>query len=148
MHNEKLKNHLSHHHKKGLKVLRIIGVTLLGIMGAVLFGFLFALFVKLLWNWLMPLLFSLKEITYWQAFGLVILAKLLFGSFGHNRGNHHDHFHKKIDDKWHCFIGIEDDKEWQPKEAHKNWEYYRQYWDEEGKAAFEDYIGRMEQEKE
>jgi len=147
MNHEDVKNHLSRHHKKGLKVLRIIGMTLVGIMAAILFGFLFALFIKLLWNWLMPVLFGLTEISYWQAFGIFILAKLLFGSFGHRQGDHHDHFHKKIDAKWHRFIGIEDDEEWQPKGSHKNWKYYRRYWNEEGKAAFEDYIDRMEKEK-
>ena len=147
MNHEDVKNHVSHHRKRGVKVLRIVGMTLVGIMAAILFGFLFALFIKLLWNWLMPALFSVKEITYWQAFGIFILAKLLFGSFGHHQDDHHDHFHKKIDAKWHRFIGIEDDEEWQPRGSHKNWKYYRRYWKAEGKAAFEDYIGRMEKEK-
>ncbi len=35
--------------------------------------------VQCLWNWLLPDIFGLKEISYWQAFGLFILAKLLFG---------------------------------------------------------------------
>lgn len=34
-----------------------------------------------LWNWLMPELFGLKVITFWQAFGLNILATILFKSF-------------------------------------------------------------------
>lgn len=33
--------------------------------------------VQLLWNWLCPALFSLPEITFWQAFGLQILIALL-----------------------------------------------------------------------
>ena len=146
MKNENSQNHMSHHQKRVVKVLRIIGMTIVGIMAAVLFGFLFALFIKLLWNWLMPALFNLKEITYWQAFGIFILAKLLFGGFAHHPRGHNDHFHKKIDDKWHRFIGV--DEEWQPRGSHKNWKYYKQYWDDEGKAAFEAYIDRMEKEKE
>lgn len=35
--------------------------------------------VQYLWNWLMPDIFGLREITYWQAFGLFLLAKLFFG---------------------------------------------------------------------
>ena len=147
MNHEDVKNHMPHHRKKGLKVLRIIGMTMVGIMAAVLFGFLFALIIKLLWNWLMPVIFGLTEITYWQAFGIFILAKLLFGSFGHHKSDHSDHIHRKVDAKWHRCIGIEDDEEWQPKGSHKNWKYYRQYWKEEGKTAFEDYIDRMEKEK-
>ena len=44
----------------------------------------FALFVYLvmsLWNWLMPALFTLHAITYWQALGIMVLARVLFGGF-------------------------------------------------------------------
>lgn len=34
--------------------------------------------VMLLWNWLMPELFGLSEITFWQAIGLNILCTILF----------------------------------------------------------------------
>lgn len=34
----------------------------------------------LLWNWLMPNLFGLPEIGIVQAFGLLVLSALLFGS--------------------------------------------------------------------
>jgi hypothetical protein len=34
--------------------------------------------VMLLWNWLMPELFSLPVITFWQAIGLNILCTILF----------------------------------------------------------------------
>lgn len=32
----------------------------------------------ILWNWLMPELFGLKEINFWQAIGIQILAYLIF----------------------------------------------------------------------
>ncbi len=35
-----------------------------------------------LWNWLMPVLFGLHAITFWQALGLLGLSWLLFGGFG------------------------------------------------------------------
>ncbi len=38
----------------------------------------FGLFVMLLWNWLMPEVFGLRPLTYWQAWGLVLLAHILF----------------------------------------------------------------------
>ncbi|MBS1531040.1 MAG: hypothetical protein JSU01_12080 [Bacteroidetes bacterium] len=41
--------------------------------------------VMLLWNALMPVIFHLGIITFWQAAGLLILAKILFG-FG--KGGH------------------------------------------------------------
>ena len=54
-------------------------------------AFLFGVIVMLLWNWLMPEIFGLGTITYWQAWGLVILSHILFkaGSW------HHDHDHNK-----------------------------------------------------
>lgn len=42
-----------------------------------------------LWNWLMPSLFRLPAITFWQAVGLMFLSWLLFGGrrgFGSPRG--------------------------------------------------------------
>jgi len=43
--------------------------------------FLLGFVVKALWNWLMPELFGWKMIGYWQAMGLMLLSKLLFGGF-------------------------------------------------------------------
>jgi hypothetical protein len=38
--------------------------------------------VMLLWNWLMPALFSgAQPIGYWQALGILLLSKILFGGF-------------------------------------------------------------------
>lgn len=53
----------------------------------------------LLWNALLPAIFGMVTITYWQALGLLVLGRLLFGGFGkgggdmyHFRRHHHgDH---------------------------------------------------------
>lgn len=37
--------------------------------------------VMLLWNWLVPDIFGLGTITYLQAFGLLLLSRILFGNF-------------------------------------------------------------------
>jgi hypothetical protein len=42
--------------------------------------------VMSLWNWLMPSLFGLKLIAFWQALGLLLLTRILFGGFGMHRG--------------------------------------------------------------
>mgnify|MGYP007071601795 CR=1 FL=1 len=42
--------------------------------------------VMWLWNWLMPLLFSLPAVTYCQAAGLFMLSTLLFAKW--NGGSH------------------------------------------------------------
>jgi len=44
--------------------------------------------VRSLWNWLMPALFGLRTIGYWQAIGILILSKLLFGGLRGGRGGH------------------------------------------------------------
>src|SRR5262245_38009373 len=38
--------------------------------------------VRWLWNWLLPSLFGVPEITFWQALGLLALCRILFGGFG------------------------------------------------------------------
>lgn len=65
---------------------RICGFAILGVLMAVIFAFAFGWLVMLLWNHLMPSLFGLTTISYWQSVGLLVLAKLLFGGFGHSAG--------------------------------------------------------------
>ena len=42
-----------------------------------LFSLLIAWPFQLLWNWVMPLLFALPTITFWQAVGLLLLTSIL-----------------------------------------------------------------------
>lgn len=42
--------------------------------------------VRLLWNWLLPTLFGWRQITFWQALGLLALCRILFGGTGVMRG--------------------------------------------------------------
>jgi hypothetical protein len=35
-----------------------------------------------LWNWLLPALFGWRQIDLWQALGLLVLCRMLFGGFG------------------------------------------------------------------
>ena len=35
-----------------------------------------------LWNWLLPAIFGWHSITFWQGLGLLILCRMLFGSWG------------------------------------------------------------------
>lgn len=56
-------------------------IASIGIIGLwVLFSIIFAWPVQLLWNWLVPTLFSGPEITLWQALGLEVLSGLLLRS--------------------------------------------------------------------
>jgi len=52
-----------------------------------------------LWNWLMPALFGLHRIGFWQALGLLLLAKILFGGFRGPRGGHL-HWRGRMMERW------------------------------------------------
>jgi hypothetical protein len=54
-------------------VLTVIGLIILVVM-------LLGLPLQLLWNWLMPSIFGLKYITFWEAVGLNTIASILFKS--------------------------------------------------------------------
>ena len=113
------------------KVVRIIGLAVVGVIFASIFALLFGLLVKWLWNWLMPELFGLGVITYWQAFGLVLLAKLLFGGFGHH---YHDRRYYRGREQ-NGFRG----SFWNHGHSSK-WRKYDRYWREEGRAAFDTWL--------
>ena len=38
---------------------------------------IFGIVVMLLWNWLMPIVFGLPTITFWQAYGLMWLWRIM-----------------------------------------------------------------------
>jgi hypothetical protein len=69
------------------KAIQIIKWTIICVIFVLVFGFV----VMTLWNWLLPRLFNLPAINFWQALGLLLLSKILFGGFrgghwgGHNR---------------------------------------------------------------
>jgi len=62
-------------------ILAIFGGVLLLLVGLFAAGFIAALPIKLLWNYVVPDLFHLSRIGYWQAFALFYLCGLLFKSF-------------------------------------------------------------------
>ncbi|MDE3104507.1 MAG: hypothetical protein KGK08_04965 [Acidobacteriota bacterium] len=68
--------------RQGNRVVRGLKVVVLVLLGAVVIGVV----VRSLWNGLLPPLFGLPAITYWQALGLFTLSKLLFGGFHRHGG--------------------------------------------------------------
>jgi hypothetical protein len=62
---------------KSNRILRGLKFGLFAVLFVAVLGFV----VMSLWNWLMPALFGWKLVSFWQAAGLVILSKILFGGF-------------------------------------------------------------------
>jgi hypothetical protein len=67
------------------KLTRLILIAPLAILGIVVFVWIGGELVKFLWNWLAPALFGLPAITFWQALGLLVLCRILFGGCGVSR---------------------------------------------------------------
>lgn len=65
-------------------LVKIVGLVAVALLVAVGLDFLLAIPPMYLWKWLMPKLFNLATITYWQAWGLSLLASLLFGKINLN----------------------------------------------------------------
>ena|SRR5882762_10302431 len=61
---------------------RLIFIAPLAILGMLLFVTIGGEVVQHLWNWLLPLLFGWRQITFWQALGLLALCRILFGGYG------------------------------------------------------------------
>jgi hypothetical protein len=60
----------------------------IGIGAIVIFAAVGGYSVRFLWNWLTPELFGWREITFWQALGLLALCRILFGGLGRHGGRH------------------------------------------------------------
>jgi membrane protein implicated in regulation of membrane protease activity len=68
---------------KGIAILAIVLIVLAAVGAAVM----------LLWNALVPALFHGPTLQYWQALGLLILSRLLFGGL---RGGWHGHWRQRM----------------------------------------------------
>ena len=116
---------------KGVKILffAIFAIGLFFLAGYVL---------MLLWNWLMPQLFGVPTVTYWQAVGILILAKMLFGFGGGNGPGKHS---KKRVEKT-----PRNTKNCSLRRDFSEWKHYDDFWKEEGENAFKAYVNRKNQE--
>lgn len=121
------------HKARTRKIGVIIGWVILGTFAFVGFAILFGWVVMLLWNWLMPMLFGITTVNFWQAVGIIILAKILFGGFG-GHGHKSDKRHRKKPTKSKSF-----------KNGFAKWKHYDKFWKEEGEKAYNDYIEKQEE---
>lgn len=122
---EQVKSNVEHYVKKGFKIFFFI---ILGIGIAFLVGYI----VMRLWNWLMPELFGLSEVSYWQAVGILVFAKIIFG-FGGGDGPG-----KKSKTKKGRFTN----KCTPLRTDFSDWKHYDEFWAAEGEQAYKDYLKR------
>jgi len=139
--------------KKGIMIaLRFIGIVIGGITIAGVMAFLFGYFVMLLWNWLMPDIFGLMTINYWQAIGIIILSKFLFGAISHHKNPNKAHIKKDEGIEYFKKWTHEGIPPWKHHKQHENkdfqkWNHYEDFWKNEGKDAFENYVKNVEGNK-
>lgn len=67
-----------------LDIIEEIGNFVLGILLLILFCCIMAIPTWFLWNWLMPQIFGFPQINLLEAFGMLILCKILFKSKSKN----------------------------------------------------------------
>ncbi|MGB7720284.1 MAG: hypothetical protein WBL65_10320 [Bryobacteraceae bacterium] len=79
----------------GNRVARVVKIALIGTVAIAVFGFA----TMSLWNWLMPALFGLRPIGFWQALGLLVLSKILFGGFHRHEGRDM-HWRRRMLERW------------------------------------------------
>jgi len=84
---------------------RVLKFVLFAALAIPLFGFL----VMWLWNWLMPAVFGLRAISFWQAFGLLILSKILLTGF-HGRPGFDRDWRMRFIRRWDQMTPEERDK--------------------------------------
>lgn len=66
------------------QVLAGCGIIVAAIFAVAGIALLMAFPTMWLWNWLMPVLFGLTKITFWQALGINVFSGILFKSYSTN----------------------------------------------------------------
>jgi hypothetical protein len=77
-------------------ILKGIKIALFATVACIVFGFV----VKSLWNILIPPIFGWHTITFWQALGLFLLSKILFGGFHRHGGGGRNRWRQRMKDRW------------------------------------------------
>jgi hypothetical protein len=77
---------------------RLLFIAPLAILGILLFMFIGGEVVLHLWNWLLPPLFGWHPVTFWQALGLLVLCRILFGGWGRH-GSGRSRFRRRMEER-------------------------------------------------
>ncbi|MCB0481571.1 MAG: hypothetical protein KDC83_09070 [Flavobacteriales bacterium] len=127
------------HKLKGRSPIVIVGYVIFGIFAVTAMAILFGYIIMSLWNWLMPELFDLPVISYWQAVGLFILAKFLFG-FGSSGGG------GSKGKKSNCKDEAYGENQMKNRDFSK-WAHYDKFWEEKGEKAYTDFVEELEKSR-
>jgi len=101
--------------RAGRIAAHVAGGLALAAVHAIVFGWVLAF----LWNRILPDLFGLRAITYWQSVGLLVMARILVGGLHGGRGRRRRH-----------------------RPGPGPWQDYEAWWREEGRASFQSYADR------
>src|SRR5438876_6465843 len=82
------------------RLTKLFLIAPLAIAGMVIFALIGGELVMHLWNWLAPELFGLRQITFWQALGLLALCRILFGGFGLGGGSSRSSSRRRMRERW------------------------------------------------
>ncbi len=77
------------------RILRGLKILVLVLVAATVFSFA----VMWLWNHLMPAIFGLHSVSFWQALGLLVLCKILFSGF-RGRPGFGMHWRNRLIERW------------------------------------------------
>jgi hypothetical protein len=77
------------------RFLRVLKIAVFGTLAVAAVTFV----VMSLWNVLMPSIFAVRTISFWQALGLLVLSKILFGGFRPNPGGG-PRFRRRMMERW------------------------------------------------
>ncbi|MCK5132349.1 MAG: hypothetical protein KAR40_09395 [Candidatus Sabulitectum sp.] len=152
------------HGSPAAKVFKVMGFVLLGIVGITALAITFGFIVMWLWNALMPDIFNLPEIGYWQAVGLAVLSHIFFGSHNtfSNRGSRREKIRRKVKgihahaeangrsisyDNDFNSKGDEGNYMHTNKNGHEcHYDSFREFWNDYGRDAFDKWLNRNEPE--
>jgi hypothetical protein len=78
--------------------LKLILIAPLAILGIFVFIAIGGEIVLQLWNWLLPPLFGWRQLTFWQALGILVLCRVLFGGLG-SHGSGRSSFRRRMEER-------------------------------------------------
>jgi predicted membrane chloride channel (bestrophin family) len=105
-----------------MKQSRLAKMILLFILIAPIAIFIFGSIVMLLWNNVLTPVLHVSTVTFWQALGILVLAKILFSSFGGRGRYRRDYWKQRM--MWSNMTPEQREKlkeEW--KNRNYRWEY-------------------------